>query len=685
MDVDFSLIKKQCLDIAKIIKKEENNLIKILIQYEPYSVAQYEIERCIRTLKSIDENQQYFKKKVGTISVFMPSNLPLYSLIIFALIPGFIAEKLYVHPNAALRRLEIVQNLCNTLEMEKHLLNIDITSEEHDVFVERYVKRSKVVIFTGRGTTRAKIEKIMPEDSILIFNGAGHNPLVVAEDADVDKAAEDSVFVKFFNSGQDCAGPDSILVHKKIAGEFVKKFKNECSKLVVDKFSNKKTFIGPIHQESELKRLEKIISDNKDNVIYGKKVDFDNHIIHPTIISSKITEKVNFKETFGPIAFIVEYEEDEELKLYFQDKGGKYQYNKMYVSLYGNSRYIRSNCDVILLNDNVNTKNGAGIVLNNQTIHDLEIGTRAYGGYSKGASAVIYKNSRREISKNALPILIPEIITELLINKKTINNLQIQGSSVLRSISDSDVDFVLKIEYEFKQQVSSIFGNGVEFAFIFGSIAKRTFRRGASDIDTFICLKEADEINTVNFTKWVVQFQYSFNLKPDLEYPSEITTHKILESAVENLEEIKVSFSYSNKNSKIFDRIFWACVLPSFHKKRAFVGGEEGGRKLSSLAQKCKSYPRKWGEELIRLFDKNEEIPISLQKRYRGLTKEEIKQKLTKLFEEHEYCEIMRSIEFNATESANDKVSYKACVKNELRQVSVENIETNRKYNSLDN
>ncbi|WP_339045623.1 aldehyde dehydrogenase family protein [Candidatus Mesenet endosymbiont of Agriotes lineatus] len=676
MNVDFNVIKEQCTDIAKIIKEKKNNLIKILIQYEPYNVAQYEIERCVRTLNDIDKNQQYFKEKVDVISVFMPSNLPLYSLVIFALIPGFIAEELYVHPNTTLRQLKIMQNLYNILKIKEYLSNVNITSEKHDVFIEKYVKRSRVIIFTGRGTTRAEIEKVMPKNSILIFNGSGHNPVVVAEDADIDKAVKDSIFVKFFNSGQDCAGPDSIFIHKKIADEFIEKFKNECSKLIVGKFSNKNTFIGPIHQKSELKRLEKIIGDNKDNVIYGGKVDYDNLTVHPTIILSKMTEKANFQETFGPIAFIIEYEEDEELKLYFQDKNGRYQYNKMYVSLYGNSRYIRPNCDAILFKDNANTKNGVGIVLNNQTVHDVEIGTKAYGGYSKGASAVIFKNSHGKISSKALPILIPEVITELMINKKTINNLQVQSFLMLREIPGSDIDFVLKIEYEFKQQVKNIFANNIEFAFVFGSIAKRTFRRKESDIDTFICLKEDDKVKTATFIEWIVQFQYSLDLKSDLKYPSEITTHESLESAVENLKEIKISFSYSNEGYKTYDKIFWACVLPSFHKKRAFIGGEEGGKKLSSLAKKCQSYPKKWGEEFMQLLDKGEEIPISLQKCYEGLNKEKIKQKLTKLLEEHEYCEIMRLIEFNMIENANSKASCRAYVKNELSQASVEDIES---------
>ncbi len=432
--INFDTIKKQCEEIAKTIEEKQEELEKTLMQYQSYDVAVYEIKKCMHTLKTIDENRQYFKEKVGAISVFMPSNLPLYSLVIFALIPGFIAERLYIYPNTILRKQKIIQSLHDILQIKEHLPNIEVfeiegnAKDAHKVFIEEYVKKSQVIIFTGRGEVKKKIEEAISNDSILIHNGVGHNPVVVAEDANIDKAVEDSVSVKFFNSGQDCAGPDSILVHKKVVNDFIKKFKDKCSELKVGDYSDAKTYIGPIHRGGELNRLKKIIDNNRssvvhiENVVPGKEVNRDKKIVYPTIISLKTIEKANFCEIFGPIAFIVEYETDEQLKLYFQNDC--YKKNKMYVSLYGSSKYIESADDIKLLTETVSTENGVGIVLYNQTIHNVEVGTKAYGGYSEGASSVKYKNSEGKTFEIAIPILIPQVITELLTNKMSMEKLQ---------------------------------------------------------------------------------------------------------------------------------------------------------------------------------------------------------------------------------------------------------------------
>ncbi len=211
--------------------------------------------------------------------------------------------------------------------------------------------------------------------------------------------------------------------------------------------------------------------------------------------------------------------------------------------------------------------------------------------------------------------------------------------------------FIIIIECEFKRQIINIFGNNVEFAFIFGSIAKGIFQIQKSDIDTFVCLKTNDLQKVRDFEEWIISFQYQLNLSPDLKYPSEIVTYQFLESVIKNLEDIRVAFSYSDLS--VFDRIFWVCILSSFRRKQAFIGGKEGRIKLSNLVKKFRPYPKKWGEQFIKLFDQNEEVPVSIQKHYQNLDKQAIREKLTKLLAEHEYCEIMRLVELNVTNSIN--------------------------------
>lgn len=68
------------------------------------------------------------------------------------------------------------------------------------------LKAFDLVVFTGKPSNSLMFLKKMKPNSILVINGAGHNPLIITETADIDKAVEGALLLKGFNGGQDCAG-----------------------------------------------------------------------------------------------------------------------------------------------------------------------------------------------------------------------------------------------------------------------------------------------------------------------------------------------------------------------------------------------------------------------------------------------------------------------------------------------
>lgn len=94
-----------------------------------------------------------------------------------------------------------------------------------------------LVIFTGYQKNRDKIIKCIKPGALLINNGTGHNPFVVSDDCpSVAQAVRDALYLKFFNSGQDCAAPDAILVHADVYEEFFRGFLNGLAKLKIGSF-----------------------------------------------------------------------------------------------------------------------------------------------------------------------------------------------------------------------------------------------------------------------------------------------------------------------------------------------------------------------------------------------------------------------------------------------------------------
>ena len=84
--------------LREIIERDQEQLIDLLLQYETYATAKDEIKRSLATLCGLEKELSKTKstKKVSTVSTFFPINLPLYSFILFAVVPSYFANTVYV-------------------------------------------------------------------------------------------------------------------------------------------------------------------------------------------------------------------------------------------------------------------------------------------------------------------------------------------------------------------------------------------------------------------------------------------------------------------------------------------------------------------------------------------------------------------------------------------------------------
>ena len=148
----------------------------------------------------------------------------------------------------------------------------------------------------------------------------GHAPLIIAEDADLDFAVNQTIASKFRNAGQTCVCANRIIVHENISKDFSKKLITEVNKLKVGNGLEKDTHIGPIINE---KGYEKIVAQIKDavqkgaEVLTGDKYHVDKEkgffFVYPTVLNNVDNRmKIMQEETFGPVAPITTFKDMEE-------------------------------------------------------------------------------------------------------------------------------------------------------------------------------------------------------------------------------------------------------------------------------------------------------------------------------------------------------------------------------------
>ena len=106
-----------------------------LASYESYSTAKDEFERSVECLSSLGENLHYMQRRVKSICVFFPLNLPIYTYTLFAVIPSLMADDVYLRPPQVM--MPLFRQLLPLLHTGSTSTNIHVCFDSREEFVQR--------------------------------------------------------------------------------------------------------------------------------------------------------------------------------------------------------------------------------------------------------------------------------------------------------------------------------------------------------------------------------------------------------------------------------------------------------------------------------------------------------------------------------------------------------------------
>lgn len=408
--LSFLHIDRHAKAFADYIEKHKENIIESLLAYESFEVAEDEIARTLDVLRSLSENKSYFELRVGDIAVFLPRNQPLYALTCFVLVPSYMASTVHFRVPYSMRHF--LPQLLEFLDITSFYPNVRIANLERLEFLrERSALKvdpvthaslpvTDAVIFTGTPAHADQLRLVFDERTLFITNGAGHNPIVIAPDANLGKAVEAVLSLQLYNQGQDCAAPKSILVHRTIYADFLDRLKQGLTQVKIGEYHDRSVRVGPISDPFDLVRIQEFLIRHRSWIDPSTpgSIHANDSIVEPTIVAKPLNEGGNYTELFAPIIIVQVYDDDTELASYFTNT--HYAQNAMYVTVYGTSAYV---VDMI-------GKKMHGIVLHNRSsylhnkhLHErgVERGTKPYGGNGYGASN--YTIRGKTICKATLP------------------------------------------------------------------------------------------------------------------------------------------------------------------------------------------------------------------------------------------------------------------------------------------
>ncbi|GAA3708170.1 NAD-dependent succinate-semialdehyde dehydrogenase [Zhihengliuella alba] len=145
----------------------------------------------------------------------------------------------------------------------------------------------------------------------------GNGPLIVFEDADLDKAVSGAMAAKMRNMGEACTAANRLLVHEDVAEEFVDRLAERMRALKIGNGLEEGIAVGPVIEAKARDSMEAFVADAVERgarvVVGGRRVDGPGYFFEPTLLTDVPRDaRAVTEEVFGPIAPVVTFRSEDE-------------------------------------------------------------------------------------------------------------------------------------------------------------------------------------------------------------------------------------------------------------------------------------------------------------------------------------------------------------------------------------
>lgn len=173
------------------------------------------------------------------------------------------------------------------------------------------------VLFTGsvdvgRRVAAAAAERLCP----VTLELGGKHPMLVLDDADLDRAVPGAAWGAFANCGQACVGVERIYVARPLHDAFVVRLVERARALRIGRGDVPGVELGPLASEAQRDHLEELLAATRGEVVTGGRradVGLPGWFHEPTVVvAADNADPLCAQEAFGPVVAVVAVESEEE-------------------------------------------------------------------------------------------------------------------------------------------------------------------------------------------------------------------------------------------------------------------------------------------------------------------------------------------------------------------------------------
>lgn len=178
---------------------------------------------------------------------------------------------------------------------------------------DELVDGADAITFTGSGPVGLSILKRAADGMKKVqLELGGKNPLIVAADADLDKAVACALDGAFFSSGQRCTASSRLIVERPLHDAFVEALAAKVIRLRVGDARAPETQIGPVVSAAQRQRIQNYLdigrAEGAEVAAGGGAIERESggYFIAPTLfVGTGNQMRINREEIFGPVASVI--------------------------------------------------------------------------------------------------------------------------------------------------------------------------------------------------------------------------------------------------------------------------------------------------------------------------------------------------------------------------------------------
>jgi len=266
-----------------------------------------------------DEHQNFsLRQPIGPVGVITPWNTP-FMLSTWKIAPALAAGCTVVHKPAEWSPLTamMLAEIAHEAGLPDGVLNcVQGLGEDAGKSLTEH-PAIKAIAFVGESVTGSHIMQGADTLKRLHFELGGKNPVIVFDDADLDKALDAVVFMIYSLNGERCTSSSRLLLQESIQSEFLQRLTERVGNLKVGHPLDPETEVGPLvharHFEKVCSFFDIAIEDGATIAAGGKAVEGSGNYVQPTLFTNASNDmRIAQQEIFGPVLTAISFKDETE-------------------------------------------------------------------------------------------------------------------------------------------------------------------------------------------------------------------------------------------------------------------------------------------------------------------------------------------------------------------------------------